>query len=234
MTADPRRLLALDTATENCSAALWVDGDLSLRAHLSTRDHASLLLGMVDELLNEAGLRLDALDCLAFGRGPGGFTGVRIATSVVQGLALGAALPVVPVSDLEALAWRAWQRHGWQQVLVAMDARMGELYTLDCRFDAAGALRSVGRERLLAPAALGLPEGSWAGAGPGWAAHAEALAPLRERLYGLDAAIFPDAGAVASLAIARLRAGHAAVDAGGAEPVYLRDSVAHPQKGSRP
>ena len=234
MHAEPRRLLALDTATENCSAALWLEGELTLRSRFSARDHAGLLLGMVDELLREAGITLGALDCLAFGRGPGGFTGVRIATSVVQGLALGTGLPVVPVSDLEALAWRAWERHGWGQVLVAMDARMGELYTLACRLDAGGRLEALGPERLQAPGDLVLPPGRWAGAGPGWAAHAGLLAASVSGLEGLDAGVFPDAGAVATLALAHLRAGGQALDAAGAEPVYLRDRVAALPKASRP
>lgn len=234
MSTEPRAVLALDTATENCSAALWLEGEVLLRARVSARDHAELLLGMVDAVLAEAGIGLERLDCLAVGRGPGGFTGVRIAASVVQGLALGSGLPVMPVSDLEALAWRAWERHGWCQVLVAMDARMGELYTLACRLDATGALAPLGEECLLAPPALTLPPGAWTGAGPGWAAHAEVLAPLRARLEGLDETLFPDAGAVAMLAVARLRAGVTPGDAAAAEPVYLRDRVAERPKGSRP
>ncbi len=226
MPAEPRRVLALDTATENCSVALWLDGEVRMRAQMSERQHADLILGMVDELLTEARVELDELDCLAFGRGPGGFTGVRIATSVVQGLALGADLPVVPVSDLQALAWRAWQRHGWQRVMVAMDARMGELYALACELDAQGRVTALDEERVLPPGELQLPAGRWSGAGPGWAAQGDALGSLIGGLTALDAGVFPDAGAVAALAVHRLEEGRGGVDVAEARPVYLRDRVA--------
>jgi tRNA threonylcarbamoyladenosine biosynthesis protein TsaB len=225
----PRRLLALDTATENCSVALWLDGELLLRARMSAREHADMVLGMVDELLGEAGLKLAQLDALAVGRGPGGFTGVRIAVSVVQGLALGTGLPVVPVSNLHALAWRAWQQHGWHRVQVAMDARMGELYAAACSLDQDGRIIQIGEERVLAPQALVLPEGQWWGAGPGWQAQADALAAVAASLTALDAGIFPDAAAVAALAARHLRDGGAALDGTGLTPVYLRDQVARPK-----
>lgn len=232
MPVEPRRILALDTATENCSVALWLDGELRVRAQMSERQHADLLLGMVDELLGEARLELTDLDCLAFGRGPGGFTGVRIATSVAQGLALGADLPVVPVSNLHALAWCAWQRHGWHRVMVAMDARMGELYALACELDAQGRVSAVGEERVLPPGELRLPAGpgGWCGAGPGWAAQADALAETIGRLGGVDDGLYPDAAAVVSLAALALGDGISGIDVAGARPVYLRDRVATPKR----
>ncbi len=223
------RLLALDTATENCSAALWLQGELRVQAHVSPREHSARLLGMVDTLLGEAGLGLRDLDALAFGRGPGGFTGVRIAASVAQGLSLGAGLGLVAVSDLQALAWRAWSQHGWQRVLAVMDARMGELYVVQCEFAATGALVHAGEERLLPPEALSLPAGAWSGAGPGWSAHPRALAAVSAGLEGCDATLFPDAGAVATLAAARLAAGEAPIDAAEVTPVYLRNRVATPR-----
>lgn len=230
MQVEPRRILALDTATENCSVALWLDGDLRVRAQMSERQHADLLLGMVDELLGEARMELTDFDCLAFGRGPGGFTGVRIATSVAQGLALGADLPVVPVSDLHALAWCAWQRHGWQRVMVAMDARMGELYALACELDTHGRVSALGDERVLPPGELQLPPGAWCGAGPGWAAQSDALAGIIGRLSGCDDGLYPDAAAVASLAALALGDGISGIDVAGARPVYLRDRVATPKR----
>ncbi|MCC5869679.1 MAG: tRNA (adenosine(37)-N6)-threonylcarbamoyltransferase complex dimerization subunit type 1 TsaB [Gammaproteobacteria bacterium] len=230
MPVEPRRILALDTATENCSVALWLDGELRVRAQMSDRQHADLLLGMVDELLREVRVELTDLDCLAFGRGPGGFTGVRIATSVAQGLALGADLPVVPVSDLHALAWRAWQAHGWRRVMVAMDARMGELYALACELDGQGRITPLAEERVMPPGDLHLPPGVWCGAGPGWAAQADALAEVIGRLDGLDDRLYPDAAAVASLAALALADGTAGIDVAEARPVYLRDRVATPKR----
>jgi len=231
MPAEPRRILALDTATENCSVALWLDGELRVRAQMSDRQHADLLLGMVDELLREVRVELTDLDCLAFGRGPGGFTGVRIATSVAQGLALGADLPVVPVSNLHALAWCAWQAHGWRRVMVAMDARMGELYALACELDEQGRITPLAEERVLPPSELRLPPGAWCGAGPGWAAQADVLAELIGRLDGLDDGLYPDAAAVASLAALALADGIAGIDVAEARPIYLRDRVATPKQG---
>jgi hypothetical protein len=119
------KILALDTATENCSAALLIDGQLTSREMEFDRGHAEHILPMIDLLLIEAGLRLAEVDAIAFGRGPGGFTGVRLAASIAQGLAFGAGLPVVPVSNLAALAQRAFDlAFAPDRVLVCSDARM--------------------------------------------------------------------------------------------------------------
>ena len=120
------KLLAIDTSTEACSAALGIGGDVRERYEFAPRQHAELILPMVDALLAEGQIKLKDLDGLAFGRGPGAFTGVRIATGVIQGLAFGAGLPVVPVSSLAALAQGAAPGHS--SIMSAFDARMGEVY----------------------------------------------------------------------------------------------------------
>ena len=122
------KLLAIDTATQACSAALLVGDAIAEDYAEVPRQHNRLILPMVQRLLDEAGLGLGELDALAFGRGPGAFTGVRLAAGVVQGLALGAGLPVVPVSNLAALAQGGLREWGWRRIVACLDARIGELY----------------------------------------------------------------------------------------------------------
>lgn len=220
------RLLALDTATEACSAALLLDATLSERQEIIGRGHADRLLPMADELLREAGIALQELDAIAFGRGPGGFTGLRIAAAVAQGLAAGARLPVLPVSDLAALALAGARSSGCGRILACMDARMGQVYwaTYEVNGDDA-AIRSP--ESLSAPAAVALPEGDpWFGAGHGFAAWPAMATRLGGSLLGVDAALLPRAGDVARLAARDLSAG-LALPAVRAQPHYLRDEVVH-------
>ncbi len=220
------RLLAIETATEACSAALLVEGEVRERYRIAPREHAALILPMVRELLDEAGLRLAALDGIGFGRGPGAFTGVRIATGVVQGLAFASDLPVVPVSTLAALAHGQGRENGAERVAAALDARMGEVYW-GCYRVAEGEARLVGaREQVCAAEAVDVPsEEPWVGAGPGWARYAETLASrFGSRLAATRPERLPRAADVARLAAAGLARGEA-VAAEDALPVYLRDRV---------
>lgn len=220
------KLLALDTATEACSAALFVDGAVHEQFEVIGRGHAERLLPMADDLLAEAGLRIGLLDAIAFGRGPGGFTGLRIAAGVAQGLAAGAGLPVLPVSNLEAIAAAA--RHAAQvtRVLVCMDARMGQVYwaAIDCSGPRPFA---VTEEALSDPDSVTLPgELSWHAAGSGIAAYPVICERLGPRWSGASPELLPHAADIARLAASDFAAGKA-VDPRQAQPVYLRNEVVH-------
>lgn len=219
-------LLALDTASDACSAALSVDGELLARRIVRPRAHASLLLPMVRSLLEEAGCGLSALSAIAFGRGPGAFTGLRIAAGVAQGLAFGAGLGVIPVSDLAALAQGAIARDGARHVAVAVDARMDEVYWGLYR-DRDGLAVEVEPERVCAPEDARVPAGpAPVGIGTGWNACGDRL---RRACPGmgtvLDAGRLPDAADMLPLAAAALERG-GALPPEQAVPVYLRDDVA--------
>lgn len=221
------RLIAIETASENCSAALFVDGSILSRCENAPRGHAQLILPMMEELLAEAGLSLSSLDALAFGRGPGSFTGVRIAAGVAQGAALAADLPVVPVSTLAALAQHAVDRTGRAQILAALDARMGEVYC--AAFSAVdGLVVTVGDERVCAPESVpALEGGNWVGAGSGFSAYGDALtACLGGTLGEVHPGLLPEAAQVARLAARDFAAG-LTVAPEDAQPVYLRDRVTH-------
>lgn len=222
------KILALETATEACSAALWLDGEVVERFEVAPRQHTQLALPMVESLLAETGLSLVQLDAIAFGRGPGAFTGVRIATGLVQGLAFGADLPVVPISTLAALAQGALRIHGASRVLALMDARMQEVY--GGYFVLAGegqVMEAVSTEWVAAPAQMPLPEeGAWFIAGSGWDAYSEAITSrLPFEPVGTDGQLLPHARDVAAIA-AREFARSGGVPAEQALPVYLRDRVA--------
>jgi tRNA threonylcarbamoyladenosine biosynthesis protein TsaB len=220
------RLLAIDSTEAGCSAALLLHGVLNERFELAPRRHSELLLPMMDGLLREAGMTLGDLDALAFARGPGSFTGIRIATSIAQGAAFGAGLPVVPVSSLQAIAQGVARTTGAGTVAVALDARMQEVYwgTYSVRDDATA--EALVDERVCAPDAVPVPTvPRWYAAGSGWRAYHDVLVSR----CGQPAAIQDDlqvhAGDVALLAARRYAAGES-VPAEQALPVYLRDQVA--------
>lgn len=217
------KILALDTSTEACSAALLYGTDIIERFEALPRGHAGRILGMLEEVLAEAGLAIAELDAVAFCRGPGAFTGVRIACGVVQGIAFGADLPVAPLSTLAVLAQGALREHGAQRVVAAIDARMAEVYIGEYRA-VNGLMTLQGEEAVAAPETLGPMAGDpWVGVGTGWAAYGEALqARLGTPVAALDA--LPRARDCLPLAAAVLAEGRA-VSAFEAVPVYLRDKV---------
>jgi tRNA threonylcarbamoyladenosine biosynthesis protein TsaB len=225
-------LLALDTSTEACSVALLRKGSISERYIEAPREHMLRLLPMVDELLGAQQLQLRDLDGIVFTRGPGSFTGLRITLGVVQGLAFGANLPVLPVSTLAVLAQTAaTPALVGRFILSAIDARMDEVYCAWFEVDAGGLVQARSEERVCAPEAVQvLATGkSWLGVGSGWN-HASRL-PQSGR-GDIVAAALPRAAAALNLALPRWQAGerHAIEDV---VPVYLRDDVAWPKSGAR-
>ena len=216
------KLLVIDTSTEWCSAALWLDGQIHASRVLAEQRHSSLLLPMVDELLRESDISLRELDGIGYGAGPGSFTGLRIACAVTQGLAFGADLPVVGVSTLESIA----EQTGADKVLTVLDARMAEVYWAAYRRDGAG-WRAVAEPQLALPESVAVPDdGDWVGAGNGFVALGQVLRPrLASALTRIDDTLMPDAAAMAPLAARAFDRGEG-MDAALAAPVYLRDKVA--------
>jgi tRNA threonylcarbamoyladenosine biosynthesis protein TsaB len=251
------KILALDTATENCSAALLVDGTLLTREEELARGHADRILPMIDELLVEARTVLAELDAIAFGRGPGSFTGVRLAATVTQGLAFGAGLKVVPISDLQAVAERAFRMDaGLARVVVCNDARMNEVYWGCYERGADGLARLEGEEHVSKPNEVRLPA-NWTTAtavGRGFIVHSQTLRAALPNVAVHSSVTMPSNVAVPpnvtvgtavvtpSLHLLLPRAAEIALLAVPAKrlppeaalPVYLRDNVAHvahPPKG---
>ena len=234
------RMLAIDTSTEACSAALlWSNGEVRQRFIVTERGHAELVLPMINELLAEAGCKLKDLDGLAFGRGPGGFTGLRIAAGVIQGLAYGAGLRVAPVSSLAAVAFLATSSPSSPScpsapssgVLVCNDARMNEVYWGCYRFDPGDpcvpvvlVAEAVGPEDRVQPAPAVTHF-----AGNGIARYPALQARLESAGLAYCTGVYPRADAIARLGERMLQKGEG-VDAAEALPVYIRDDVARPAR----
>jgi len=206
------RFAAIETSTPWCSVALWSDGELAALERHAGQRHSELVLPMLESLFRDGKIEIDAV---AFGAGPGSFTGLRIACALAQGLALPRALPVLGVSTLEALA----EESGARRVVACIDARMREVYYAalekqDARW------REVIPAQCIAPQDAPRPAGDgWVGCGSGFAAYGD-LGFARTL-----AQVHPTAAAVAALAAPRFAAGEG-VDAALAAPVYLRDKVA--------
>ena len=218
------KVLAFDTSTNWLSVACGGGDAWCVRAEPAGQAHSERLLPLVDAVLRECGWALRDLDAIAFGAGPGSFTGVRIACGVAQGLAFAAALPLVPIPTLEALAEQAWRTHGVSRVLACLDARMREVYAAAyLRTD--GGWRTQSEPAVLVPDRVTLPvDGAdWFGAGDGFAAYPALAATIG--LPAWDATVVPDARAIAALALPRIAAGEA-VDAAHALPFYVRHRVA--------
>lgn len=242
------KILAIDTATERCSVALDSDGTILERQLDAPTGHAEHVLRMIDELLAQSGLALADLDAMAFGRGPGSFTGVRLAASVVQGLAFGAGRPVVPVSNLLAIGQQALGADpSLNRVLVCHDARMGEVYWCACERDGNGLVRGVTDERVSAPGEVA-PPAAWRGetfaaVGTAIPLHpvlrslgpctaAEGAEPVAAESGRPAVALLPRAREILMLARVEVAAGRV-LPAHEALPVYLRDQVAQGPRSSK-
>jgi tRNA threonylcarbamoyladenosine biosynthesis protein TsaB len=217
-------ILIIDTATEACSVALEVNDQVFKRFEICPQEHSQRILPMIDEILKEANVTLQDLDYLAFGRGPGSFTGVRIATGVLQGLALGTGHKVVGISTLAAMAQQGYAENQTEQVTAAIDARMSEVYFGQYQLQN-NIMTLIGEEQVIPPqdAALLLKDNSsMAGVGTGWQAYSELNTASKVKV--LTAVLYPNALYMLPLAKALIAAGQA-VEVEDIQPVYLRDKV---------
>lgn len=226
MVAHSMKLLAIDTSTEACSAALWLDGELRERFELTGREHTQKLMPQVASLLAECGVGYKQLDGIVCGHGPGSFAGVRIGVGYVKGLGLALDRPVLGVSSLAMLALRAAREHQVTKVLSAIDARMNEVYF--GAFEIVdGKLRELVTEVVVPPAAVpAMTAGRWLAAGTGWGPYRDALsAAVNVELVQVLSEALPHAGDALLLALPEFVAGRA-INADVLTPVYLRNKVA--------
>jgi tRNA threonylcarbamoyladenosine biosynthesis protein TsaB len=216
------KILALETSGEYCSVALWNDGEIHVRDALAGQRHSELLLGMVDNVLRSRGLKVSELDGIAFGQGPGSFTGLRIACGIAQGLAFSAELPVVGIDTLLAMA----QSTQAERVVCCLDARMREIYHAAYEKSGTG-WKTVCAPGVWAPAeAPPLPAGSWVGCGSGFEVYREALMVRYDGIISaLVPGIYPHAREIARLSAPVFEAGEG-MDAAMVAPAYVRDKVA--------
>jgi len=218
------KILVIDTSTEACSVALIDNGSVQSLFDVTPRSHTKMVLPMVDKLLKAAQVKVSQLDAIAWGRGPGSFTGVRIGTGIMQGLALGADKPVIALSTLATMAQQAIEQHQAKFVMAAIDARMGEVYW--AVFENIDGLASlVGEESVLSPEKLQLlsfDQPHYYGVGTAWQSYPE-LSQIAN-VEVLDEILYPHAKAMASLAIDAWRK-EQTVDVQEAMPVYVRDTV---------
>ena len=216
------KILAIEASSEQASVALLIDGAISSRRIDGATNHSQTVLRDVRDLLAEAGLTISALDAVAFGAGPGAFTGLRLACGVAQGLALGADLGIAVVGSLDAIALQARA----PRVLVATDARMGELYYAAFEGDQADSLQALGPVRCALPEALEIPPGPWLGAGSAFRVWPDVLrARLGDQLLDCRDALCARADEVALLAVRQVREQRLLAPALAA-PLYVRDKVA--------
>ncbi len=242
------KILAIDTATEACSAALTIDGEIIADYKIAPREHSRFILKMIEKLLEKANISIAEIDAIAFGRGPGSFMGVRIAAGVVQGIAFAHDIPVIPISTLKAIAQRAFEETQQSNILVAIDARMGEVYWCDYYLEKSHNSNpnnnitgqkhwlSDSEEQVLSPEKVIFPERlnqsgiSCVGAGTGWGTYEKQLqASIDCQLSAILPECLPSAEVIVKLAVTEFSAGNM-VTAAEAIPVYIRNNVAKKPK----
>ncbi len=218
------KILAIETATEACSAALDIDDSCIHHFEVAPRRHTEMLLPMIDDLLHQADIQTSDLDAIAFGQGPGAFTGVRIAIGVIQGLAFAHNTPVIPISTLNALAQRYADEH--THVATAIDARMQEIYWGLFKKNELGLMQQIADEKVCSVVDATIPtQGDWFGAGTGWETYEKELQlKFKENLVGFNGDVFPSAVDVIALAKPIYLEGKA-IPVEQAMPVYLRNKV---------
>lgn len=220
------KILAIDTATEACSAALHIDGEVVELFQIAPRQHSELILPMLDKLMNEARLQPQQLDVLAFACGPGSFTGVRIAASIIQGIALGADLPVAAVSTLATLAQQCFEDTDTQNAFAAIDARMNEVYWGIYQRNSENIATLLGCESVSPPSQIRQPNHKGMGVGSGWRCYqAELLLRCQTWVDGYQENALPKASTIAKLGKEMANC-NLLVPAEKAVPVYLRNNVA--------
>ncbi|WP_020683067.1 tRNA (adenosine(37)-N6)-threonylcarbamoyltransferase complex dimerization subunit type 1 TsaB [Marinobacterium rhizophilum] len=216
------KILALDTSTDACSVALWQDGEVMEDFRVVPRKHIQLLLPMAEALLREAGLSVGDLDAVAFGRGPGSFTGIRIATGIAQGLAFAADVPVLPISTLAAMALEQGRALGHDRVIAALDARMNEIYWCAYRLEN-GLPEALLDEQVCAAGDVRLlEEARWLGVGPGFNYRADMSAAVQAAITAPVLEVYPRASAMLPIAASDLARGRGLAPEDGL-PVYIRE-----------
>lgn len=217
------KLLAIDTSSNACSVALLIDGQITSIHEITPMQQAQKILSIIEHLLKESFIELNQLDAIAFGCGPGSFTGVRIATGIAQGIGYAANIPLIPISSLAALAQATYADLGWQNLLVGIDARVKEVYWGMYQVDKSGLVELIGKELVCPPEEVSLPENiGWYGVGNAWEVYRSQITynPLE-----LDVSRLPMATGILQLAIPKYQS-REWVSAENASPCYLRDNVA--------
>jgi len=220
------KILAIDTSTEACSVALIIDKEIKEDFKIAPRQHATLILGMVVQILKESKLKMTDLDAIAFGCGPGSFTGLRITSGVVQGLAFSSNLPVVPISTLQAMAQGAYREYKAENILCGLDARMNEIYWASFHFDENGLMQTNSKERCSKAEDMELDTSKeWIAVGDAWKVYEKQLSEiLGKSLSAVYPSVHPRAGDVALLASYEFEKS-GGISAELALPIYHREDL---------